>query len=58
MLPYFDFDMEKCIENIHMRNPKARVIPISARTGEGIDAFAGWLTAEMRAWKNEESHHA
>ena len=51
VLPYFDFDMDKCREYIHMRNPKARVIPVCARTGEGIDAFAGWLEAEVKAWK-------
>ena len=51
VLPYFDFDMEKCRENIRMRNPRAQVIPICARTGEGIEAFANWLLAEVRSWK-------
>ena len=43
VLPYFDFDMEKCREYVHLRNPGARVIPISAKTGEGVDEFASWL---------------
>lgn len=43
VMPYFDFDLERCKEDIKMRNPKAQVIPISAKTGEGIDAFADWL---------------
>ncbi|MBO4466482.1 MAG: hydrogenase nickel incorporation protein HypB [Bacteroidales bacterium] len=43
VLPYFDFDIDKCKEYIHMRNPKAQMIPISAKTGEGVDAFAAWL---------------
>ena len=51
VLPYFDFDMEKCREYIRMRNPHARVFPICARTGEGVDAFAEWLLAEVRSWK-------
>ena len=51
VLPYFDFDMDKCREYIRMRNPKARVLPISARTGEGIEAFAQWLLDEVTAWK-------
>ena len=51
VLPYFDFDMDKCREYIRMRNPKARVLPISARTGEGIEAFAQWLLDEVAAWK-------
>ena len=51
VLPYFDFDMEKCREYIRMRNPQAKVIPVCARTGEGIDAFADWLLAEISEWK-------
>ena len=54
VLPYFDFDMEKCREYVHMRNPKAQVIPICAKTGEGVDAFAAWLLKEVSAWKTEK----
>ena len=53
VLPYFDFDMEKCRENIRMRNPRAQVIPICARTGEGVEAFADWLLAEVKSWKQD-----
>ena len=51
VLPYFDFDMEKCKEYIHMRNPKATVIPICAKTGEGVDVFAEWLFNKVAEWK-------
>lgn len=51
VLPYFDFDMHKCEEYVHMRNPKARILPISAKSGEGIDAVAEWLRDEVKAWK-------
>ena len=51
VLPYFDFDMEKCKEYIHMRNPKATVIPVCAKTGEGVEAFAEWLMKEVARWK-------
>ena len=51
VLPYFDFDLDKCRENVRMRNPKARIIPICAKTGEGVDEFADWLLAEVKAWK-------
>ncbi len=53
VLPYFDFDMEKCREYIHMRNPRAQVIPICARTGEGVDVFAEWLLQEVNHWKKQ-----
>ena len=51
VLPYFDFNLEKCKEYIHMRNPKAEIIPICAKTGEGVDKFAEWLSAQVEAWK-------
>ena len=51
--PYFDFDFEKCTEYIHMRNPKAKIFPISAKIGEGMDAVADWLKEEVRNWKGE-----
>ncbi len=53
VLPYFDFDLEKCKEYIHMRNPKATVIPICAKTGEGVDVFADWLLTEVKNWQND-----
>ena len=43
VIPYFDFDMNRCKENIRMRNPNATIIPICAKTGEGIDDFANWI---------------
>ena len=52
VMPYFDFDLDKCRENVRMRNPKARVIPICAKTGEGVDEFADWLLQEVKNWKD------
>ncbi len=51
VLPYFDFDMETCKKNILMRNPKAKIIPISAKTGEGIQQWTDWLLDEVKHWK-------
>ena len=53
VMQHFDFDMGRCIANVHMRNPKARIIPISALTGEGVDELAGWLLEEIAKWKNQ-----
>ncbi|MBR6859313.1 MAG: hydrogenase nickel incorporation protein HypB [Bacteroidales bacterium] len=52
VMPYFDFDLDKCREYVRMRNPNARIIPICAKTGEGVDAFADWLLEEVKNWKN------
>ena len=49
--PYFDFDLEKCRANVAMRNPRARVIPICAKTGEGMDEWFEWLRSEVADWK-------
>ena len=51
VLPYFDFDMDKCREYIHMRNPKAKIFPISAKSGEGVADLAQWLKEEVANWK-------
>ncbi|MDO4734689.1 MAG: hydrogenase nickel incorporation protein HypB [Lachnospiraceae bacterium] len=50
VLPYFDFDMEKVIEYAHMRNPKLEIFPISAKTGEGIEAWTTWLKEQVDTW--------
>ena len=55
VLPYFNFDLEKCTEYVKMRNPKAQVIPICAATGEGMEAWYDWLRREVRAWRGEET---
>lgn len=49
--PYFDFDLEKCREHIKMRNPDAVVIPICAKTGQGVEVWAAWLREQVQAWK-------
>ncbi len=53
VLPYFDFDMDQCREYVLMRNPKARVLPICAKTGEGVEALAEELLSRVKAWKEE-----
>lgn len=47
VVPYFDFDIERCKRYIHQRNPNATIIPVSAKTGEGIEALAEWLRKEV-----------
>lgn len=50
--PYFDFDLEKCKEYIKMRNPNAKVIPICAKTGEGVEEWADWLREQVKDWRS------
>ncbi|MBS6555269.1 hydrogenase nickel incorporation protein HypB [Collinsella stercoris] len=54
-LSVFDtFSMERVRENILMRNPNATIIPISAKTGEGIDVWADWLRTRVAEWKTAD----
>ena len=51
VLPYFDFDMDKVVEYARRRNPNLRIFPISAKTGEGMDAWCDWLRQQVRDWQ-------
>ena len=53
--PYFDFDLDKCIQYIKMRNPKAQIIPICAKTGQGVDKFVNWIIKNIAKWRNNEN---
>ena len=48
--PYFNFDLDKCIERVKKLNPNIQVFPISALKGEGIEPWADWLRAQTKAW--------
>lgn len=52
--PYFDFDLEKLKKNVALRNPKAVVIPFSAKTGEGLDVWTEWLSRKVAEWKSSQ----
>lgn len=53
MLPYFDFDVDAVRERALKLNPNVKVIPISARTGEGIAEWAHWLKVEVEKWQDK-----
>lgn len=52
VLPYFDFDIEACRKYVRKLNPNMKIIPISARNGEGIDEWAQWLREQIHAWND------
>ena len=51
-LPYFDFDRDKLRERVRRLNPKIEIFPVSAKTGEGMEALEAWLLKETKEWKN------
>jgi hydrogenase nickel incorporation protein HypB len=50
VMSVFDFDLEKCKEYVWRLNPHMKIIPICAKTGEGIQEWADWLREQTRAW--------
>lgn len=51
VMPYFDFDLELVQKYAHQRNPNMKIFPISAKTGEGVDAWCDWLRAQVKDWQ-------
>ncbi len=53
VLPYFDFNLEAVRARVAKLNPNAKILPICAKTGEGLDEFADWLRCEVKNWQGE-----
>ena len=54
VLPYFDFDLDKVTAFVRRRNPDLEIFPISAKTGEGVEALADWLCTRIRTHKEKK----
>ena len=53
VLPYFNFDMEACVERVKKLSPNIKIIPICAQTGEGMEEWYEWLHAETKKWNEK-----
>lgn len=51
-MDYFNFNMQAVIERATKLNPKIKIIPISAKSGEGIEEWADWLRSEVKNWNS------
>lgn len=49
--PYFDFDLDQFRANVRLRNPQVEILPLSAKTGEGMGAWVAWLRQAVREWQ-------
>ncbi len=47
---FFDFDLAAVTERVKKLNPNIKVIPISAKSGEGVGEWAEWLRTEVKDW--------
>ncbi|SDP13617.1 hydrogenase nickel incorporation protein HypB [Clostridium gasigenes] len=52
-MDYFDFDLDAVKERVKKLNPNIKVIPISAKAGEGIDEWADWIRTEVKNWSQK-----
>lgn len=53
-LDYFDFDLSKVIERAKELNPAIEIFPVSAKSGEGIEAWADWLSDQVKEWQSDK----
>ena len=53
VMPYFDFDLDACVKYAKERNPDIQIFPVSAKTGEGMEAWENWLKEQVLAWKKK-----
>ena len=51
--PYFTFDLQRCEQNVYMRNPKAKIFPICALNGDGVDALAEAILQRVKLWQSK-----
>jgi hydrogenase nickel incorporation protein HypB len=51
VMPYFNFNMESFDKAVHGLKPAAKIIPISAKTGDGLEEWFSWLENELSCLK-------
>ena len=53
-LSCFDFDFDACRERVLRLNPDMKIIPVSAKTGEGMEEWYGWIREQVKEWKEAD----
>ncbi|WP_026477473.1 hydrogenase nickel incorporation protein HypB [Alkaliphilus transvaalensis] len=53
-IDYFDFDLEAVKSRVKKLNPNIKIIPVSAKTGEGFTEWADWIRREVKNWNENE----
>jgi len=49
-MDFFNFNLKAATERVMKLNPNVKIIPISAKTGEGIAEWANWIRTEVKTW--------
>jgi hydrogenase nickel incorporation protein HypB len=55
LLPHLDFDVERCLEYARRVNPKMQILPVSARTGQGLEQWLAWLLGGARRAQSDRA---
>lgn len=55
LLPYLDFNVDAFTKAVTGMNPKAKIFPVSCKTGEGLDAWVSWLKKAIKEKKGQRS---
>lgn len=56
LLPYLDFNTDAFTQAVSGLNPKAKIFPVSCKTGEGLEAWFSWLGDEIKQMKTATAH--
>jgi len=43
LAPYLDISLDQIADNVRQMNPQVTIIPVSAKTGEGLDLWFNWV---------------
>jgi hydrogenase nickel incorporation protein HypB len=49
LLPHVDFDVEQCLDYARRVNPDLQILQLSARTGDGLEAWLDWVRQGQQA---------
>jgi hydrogenase nickel incorporation protein HypB len=55
VMPYFDFNIKAFTKSVDDLNPKARILKVSCKTGEGMEAWLSWLEGEVKRVKTAKA---
>lgn len=50
-IEYFDFNFEALDKRVKELNPHIKIIPMSAKTGQGVEEWTGWIREQVKIWK-------
>ena len=47
LAPYLDIDVDRIVANVRQMNPDVKIVPVSAKTGEGLEVWFDWVRSQV-----------